>query len=417
MGPMNQAQPNVPDPCDCFVPTTLAMKGSGRGVLAELSFVAKDLFAVEGHTSSFGHAVWRATHSASSTTAPAIRELLDAGADLVGLTKMDQLAYSLIGDVGEGKPPLNSVDPSLYCGGSSSGSASAVAGGLADFALGTDTAGSVRVPAAVCGLVAIRPTHGSISSDGVLPLAPSFDVAGLFAANVATLDSALAVLASGFHRRSHPVRLRIASDTFAMVDRESARLGREVAELAATLTGIPLEEVAFSGFTDSDTGDLFARLQGREIWHQHAEWVEANGGALAEDVRRRLERCKQLSQSSDEDRLADLAGHREFRDRFDEAVPPGTVVVLPIIPRHGPKRAWSLQELVEFRTDCFRLIAPASLSGAPQAVWSVRGASGRSVGIGLLAAPGDDYLLLDLMARLGGGSAEIGDRFGPPGLA
>lgn len=406
---MDRTQPGIPDPYDCLVPTTLALRGSGRGSLLGSSFVAKDLFAVEGHPSSFGHSRWRATHPPSSTTAPVIRDLLDAGADLVGMTKMDQLAYSLIGDVGEGDPPSNPADPSLYCGGSSSGSAAAVAGGLVDFALGTDTAGSVRVPAAACGVLGIRPTHGSISSDGVLPLAPSFDVVGLFATRVATLTDALAVLAPRLRRRQAPVKLQIAADSFAAVDRECARIGRAVAEQAAALTESPLAEISFAPFTDPDIGDLFSRLQSREIWDHHADWVEANSGALAEDVRSRLERCERLSLDSDDVRSADLTSRQELCARFGEAVPPGTVLVLPILPRFGPKRSWTAQQLVEFRTDCFRLTAPASLTGAPQVVWTVRGAAGRSVGIGLLTAPGDDYTLLDLVTRLSEWSAEVRD--------
>ncbi|MFV2039019.1 MAG: hypothetical protein ACC660_02130, partial [Acidimicrobiales bacterium] len=145
--------------------------------------------------------------------------------------------------------------------------------------------------------------------------------------------------------------------------------------------------------------------------------VEEHAGALAGDVRKRLERAKLVSQDSDEVRSGDAAGRNEFERRFHELVPPGTVVVLPVLPGHGPNRAWTEQKFVEFRTACFRLAAPASLTGAPQAVWSVHGAEGRSVGIGLLTAPGGDNVLLDLMARLSGRSAEISDRLGPAGLA
>jgi amidase len=284
-----------------------------------------------------------------------------------------------------------------------------VAAGLVDFALGTDTAGSIRVPAAACGLLSIRPTHGSIPSDGVVPLAPSFDVVGLFATSVATLTDALAVISPSPHGRPSPVRLRFATDLFALVDGESARIGRDVAEQVAAGMEIPLEETTFLSFTDAAAGDLLARLQSREIWELHPEWVEANAGALADDVRRRLERCRQLSQDPDEVRRADWTMRQGFRDRFREAVQPGTIVMLPILPEHGPKRTWSAEELVEFRTGCFRLTAPASLTGAPQAVWSVVGAAGRSVGIGLLTAPGDDRALLDLMSRLSEGSAKVRD--------
>ena len=130
----------------CFVPTTKVVESFEDGKLANVRVALKDLFAVEAHTSSFGHPRWRETHQAASETASVVQRMLSAGASVVGLTKMDQLAYSLIGNVGEGEPPINSFDPECYCGGSSSGSASAVAGNLADLGVGTDTAGSIRVP-------------------------------------------------------------------------------------------------------------------------------------------------------------------------------------------------------------------------------------------------------------------------------
>ncbi|MGH8546149.1 MAG: amidase family protein, partial [Gammaproteobacteria bacterium] len=129
-----------PETFKCYVPTTRALDPTGPGALSGVRVAVKDLFSVAGHTSSFGHAQWRATHEPSSEHAAVVARLLSAGGAITGLTKMDQLAYSLIGNVGEGEPPVNPFDPECFCGGSSSGSASAVAGGLADLGVGTDTA-------------------------------------------------------------------------------------------------------------------------------------------------------------------------------------------------------------------------------------------------------------------------------------
>lgn len=389
------------DPCDCLVPTSIEREATGVGALAGLRFVAKDLFAVEGHTSSFGHPTWRDTHTPSTITAPAVAALLAAGGDLVGMTKMDQLAYSLIGNVGEGDPPRNTIDPDLFCGGSSSGSAAAVAAGMADVALGTDTAGSIRVPAAVCGVFGLRPTHGVLSSAGVLPLAPSFDAAGLFANRASVLRQAFGVLAPDASRPSdRPLNVLVATDLFDHVDEETALIGQRTADRAGDLVSGSVADIAFDEFTDPDTGNLFARLQGREIWDEIGSWVTAHVTSLADDVQTRLGRCEELSRDPADRKLADERVRDEYRTRFAESVPPGTVVVLPVLPAHGPKREWSAEKLVEFRTGCFRLTSPASLAGAPQAVINARAASGRSIGIGLLAAPGEDHLLLDLLAKL-----------------
>jgi len=192
----------------------------------------------------------------------------------------------------------------------------------------------------------------------------------------------------------------VAADLFERVDEETALIGRRVADRAGDLASESVADITFDEFTDPDTGNLFARLQGREIWKEIGPWVSAHVASLADDVQTRLGRCEELSRDSAERKLADEQVRAEYRIRFAEAVSPGTVVVLPVLPAHGPKRERSPEELVEFRTGCFRLTSPASLTGAPQAVINVRGASGRSIGVGLLAAPGEDHRLIDLLAKL-----------------
>ncbi len=394
----------TPDPTDvgAFVPNSVAISGSEEGSLRGRTFVAKDLFSLAGHRSSFGHERWRATHPEATATSPVLTGMLDAGADLVGLTKMDQLAYSLIGNVGEGAPPRNACDNRLFCGGSSSGSAAAVAAGLADIGLGTDTAGSIRVPAAACGLHSIRPSHGLIAPDGVIPLAPSFDVVGVFGLRPSTIAEVLRVLAPQVAASAAPVVVKFAVDVFDTADADTAQIGRAVADAAADILAVPLGEIEFGGFTSTDVGDLFAHLQGREIWSHHGRWVEEHGSTLADDVRSRLERCERLSRDPAEVKEQDHEERLRYVRTFSGAVEPGTVVVLPVMLEHGPMRAWEDGQLAQFRSGCFRLAAPSSLTGAPQAVFSVRHHDeSRSVGIGLLTAPGGDFRLLDLMVSLG----------------
>jgi amidase len=201
----------------------------------------------------------------------------------------------------------------------------------------------------------------------------------------------------------------MATDLFEMADPQTARVGEEVGATVAELTGNSLEKIDFRLLPGSDLGDVFARLQGREIWDQHGAWVEDNSGFLDDDVRARLERCKSLSSDSERRQNTDLGTRHEFRRQFAEAVAPGTVVVLPVVPSHGPKIMWTARELAEFRTGCFRLTALAGMVGAPQVVWSTRAETGRHVGIGLLTAPHGDHLLLELLSDLTDGSAEIGD--------
>src|SRR5262249_47209204 len=168
--------------------THVEVKGRGVGPLANLVFGVKDIYDIAGHKTGFGSPEWLATHGPATRTAPAVQALLDAGADVVGKTNTDELTYSLTDENAHYGTPTNINAPERIPGGSSSGSSVAVAGSLADFALGSDTGGSVRVPASFCGIYGIRPTHGRISLEGACPLAKSFDTCGWFARDPLLLE-------------------------------------------------------------------------------------------------------------------------------------------------------------------------------------------------------------------------------------
>src|SRR5688500_36916 len=167
--------------------THAELEGAADGPLAGLTFGAKDIYDVAGRKTGFGSPEWLATHDEASATAPAIQLLLDAGARMVGRTQTDELTYSLNGENAHYGTPSNVNAPGRIPGGSSSGSAAAVAAALVDFALGSDTGGSVRAPASFCGIYGMRPTHGRVSLEHACPLASSFDTAGWFARDPAVL--------------------------------------------------------------------------------------------------------------------------------------------------------------------------------------------------------------------------------------
>jgi len=162
------------DLVNALVPHTLTepLSGSGKGTLAGQSFMVKDLFAVAGHKVSVGNPDWYVASSPAKETAPAISRLLDAGAILTGITVCDELLYSVLGTNVHYGTPVNTLALHHVTGGSSCGSAAAVAAGMCDFALGSDTGGSIRVPASFCGLYGLRPTHGRIEIEGAVPMAP-----------------------------------------------------------------------------------------------------------------------------------------------------------------------------------------------------------------------------------------------------
>jgi amidase len=149
-----------------------SLAGSGKGPLAGLTFAVKDLFHIRGHRTGFGHPDWLRTHPPARRTAAAVKSLLAAGASMVGRTHCDELCYSLTGENIHYGAPVNVNARGRIAGGSSNGSAAAVAGELVDFALGSDCGGSIRIPASYCGIFGMRPTWGRVPLDDAVPFGP-----------------------------------------------------------------------------------------------------------------------------------------------------------------------------------------------------------------------------------------------------
>ena len=186
---------------DFLVPgSDVRIEGRPDGPLSGLTFVAKDLFDIAGRPTGAGNHDWAHTHAVPDKHAWVVQTLLDHGATLIGKTITDEISLGILGENMFDGTPTNPAAPDRVPGGSSSGSVSAVAQGFCDFALGTDTGGSVRVPASFCGVYGIRPTHGRLPVDGMLPQAPTSDTTGWFARDADTF----ARVASGVIRRRQP---------------------------------------------------------------------------------------------------------------------------------------------------------------------------------------------------------------------
>src|SRR5215472_1554424 len=166
-----------------FVPHDIKapIAGAANGPLAGLTCAVKDMYDIPGYRTGGGSPEWLAEASEATSPAAAVRRVLDAGATIIGKTICDEFFFSVTGANAHYGTPVNPRAPGRLPGGSSSGSAAATAAGTCDFALGSDTGGSVRVPASFCGLYGIRPTHGRVDLSGAMAMAPSFDVAGWFA--------------------------------------------------------------------------------------------------------------------------------------------------------------------------------------------------------------------------------------------
>jgi amidase len=372
--------------------TQVTIEGRAGGPLAGLRFAAKDLFDVAGYVTGAGNADYLATHGPAKTTASSVQKLIDAGATLVGKTHTDELAFGLLGRNAHYGTPTNPKAPDRVPGGSSSGSAAAVAGGLVDTALGTDTGGSVRIPSSFCGLYGIRPTHGRIAEDGVVPLALSFDTIGCFARDAATLKRVADVLLPADPARQPPQRLLIATDIFARADpavRDA--LHAPVAKLGKLIGAAAEQRVC-----PTDIGEwieAFRILQSWEAWQADGPWIERTSPRFGPDVTRRFAFAKTITAAQ---RDAKQPVRDAQRARLAELLSHGGVLCLPTAPFPAPKRTILYAEIDALRDRILAGTCIAGLSGFPQLNLPVATVEGGPVGLSILGAAGTDRMLLDL---------------------
>lgn len=374
----------------------VTLDGSGQGPLAGLTFAAKDVFDIAGHPTSNGQPVWPETHPLPARTAGAVQQLLDAGAMLVGKTVCDEMCYSLAGDNAHYGAPINPAAPDRAVGGSSSGSAAAVAGGLVDFALGTDCGGSVRCPASFTGLYGLRPTHDRVDASGVAPLAGSFDVVGWFARDAKLFADVGGVLLGGQRRDIVPVRALILEDAFSRMPDGEREATEAAADRAIAKLGLTPERVTVAAEGLDRWFAAFRHLQALEIWGNHADWVRENSPAFGPGVKERFAYAATLTD-------ADRAEHQPVRDiaraRIDTLLSGGdAILVMPTAPV-SPKRDASDAEVEDFRARTMGLTCLAGLSGCPQ--YSLPLASTDApLGISLLGPRGADETLLEFGLKL-----------------
>jgi amidase len=386
---MASTSPFVPGP-------PIRIAGANGGPLAGLTFGAKDLFDVAGHPTGGGNPDWGRSHVIPARHAWAVQRLLDAGAMLVGKTVTDEVSLGILGENAFDGTPLNPKARDRVPGGSSSGSASAVAQSLCDIALGTDTGGSVRVPASFCGLYGIRPTHGRLDLTGMLPQAPSSDTAGWFARDAATFARVSQVLLGEPITTELPTRLVVAVDTFGFADPETAAALRPMVQrLSALVTHVREDLLAPAGLS------VWARaqqtLQRHEAWLTFRDWIDKVNPRMAFSVARNM---AYAAAAPDGERQWAALMRDEARARLQWLAPPGTIVCMPTTPFGAPPKGMPITTLDPLRARIACLTAHGGLTGRPQV--SVPGASvdGLPVGLSIVGWPGSDATLVAVAKAL-----------------
>lgn len=372
--------------------------------LSGLRLAVKDLFHMAGLPTSAGNPTWLATHPIPTKTASSVSALLSEGAIFCGKTITDELAYSLNGQNIHYGTPSNPVTPDRLPGGSSSGSAVAVSSDLADIGLGTDTGGSIRVPASYNGLFGLRPTHGVIPSDNMVALAPSFDTVGWLTKDLTTLEkTARVLLKSKFSKEFGNVLIANSLiDQVAHVKelRTQLKTWREQGHFAKE-SSIVIDTKAWK------TSETFRTLQGAEIWHEHGKWINSlnssdslseaeKQSAFAPDIWLRFHWCKTIS-------AADVATAQQQRQRFVDWLEQeieGAVLIIPTTPGLAPLFDAAEDELAAYRNQLMDITAIAGLAGLPQLHLPVCTLNGAPCGLSLVGSKGTDLALIEFAKHL-----------------
>jgi Asp-tRNA(Asn)/Glu-tRNA(Gln) amidotransferase A subunit family amidase len=364
------------------------VEGSESGPLAGTRVAVKDLFAVAGQVVGAGNPAWERSASVAARNAPAVQALLDAGGNVVGIARTDEFAYSLAGQNAHTGTPPNPAAPDRLPGGSTSGPAAAVATGSADLALGTDTAGSVRVPASYQGLWGLRTTHGSVSPEGLLPLAQTFDTIGWLARSPSLLSAAA--------RASLPATGESLDGSVLLLDEQLLETTESSTRAAFTawLADKPVRQVRLP-----DLGQLAETVrvvQAAEAWRNNGDWVRSHRGAIGADVLARFDAAATITPAAESAARADLD---RLRRQVREVIGRGALC-LPTVPGPAPYRQASGEQVRRARTATLRMTAIAGIGGLPAVSCPALTVDAAPVGVCLVGPAGADLTLLDLAAAL-----------------
>ena len=332
------------------------VQGAADGPLRGRTLAVKDVIDVSGVVTGAGNPAYASDHAPAARSAPAVEQLVAAGATVIGKTITDELAYSLAGNNVHFGTPVNVAAPGHITGGSSAGSAAAVAAGLCDLALATDTGGSIRVPASYCGIIGWRPTHGVVADTGIVHLARSFDTVG-----VLTRDPALLVMAGEVLLTGQP-------------DGQPVRSTARIAELGLDLTGC---------------AEAFRLIQGYEAWKEHGAWITRAQPDFGPEIAARFRFASTVT--ADDVRPA-MRLRETVHQTVVEATADGRVLVGPATPGGAP--AVGTVAIAEARSATMRLTSVAGLAGAPVVVLPLDHDGDLPLGIAHLGAPGGDRALL-----------------------
>lgn len=385
------------DPLDAFCKDTNAYLAGPEGrPLSDLKYAAKDIFDVAGFVTGGGNPDWKATQPPADQHAWIVETLLNAGATMVGKTHTDELTRGILGENAHYGTPINPRALGRVPGGSSSGSAAAVAGGLVDFALGSDTGGSVRIPASFCGLWGLRPTHDRIPLEGILKQASSYDTIGWFTRDATTYAQVAQIVFQTSIPDSSPARIIIAQDLFDEADENVSAALLPIAEKIAAMVGSSTTvKLAPNGLAEWSAQQNV--LQSKEAWDTVKDWVDQVNPRFSFWVSERYQFAINLTDAQ----INEAAAVRDsLRIRMDEVFAGGGFLCLPTAVVPAPLRGLPASAKKDVQSRLSRLTCIAGTTGRPQLSMPLGEVNGMPVGISIMGDRGSDEQLINFACRV-----------------
>lgn len=388
---------------NAFMNEEITVNPLNSGPLDGLTFSVKDVFDIENHTSSAGNPDWLKTHEKAEKHASVIETLLQNGATLKGTTVTDELMYSLNGENAHYGTPVNPADSKRIPGGSSSGSAVAAGAGLTDFAVGTDTGGSIRIPGSYCGVYGYRPTHGLISTDGLIPLAPTFDTVGILSKRFDVFEEVCHVLfeeAGDFlldEGEDTIEKALLVPDIVSQLEPQIQHAVSSIIDQMARAVPDQAETVLHPNGL-SHLREAFRHLQGLEIWATHGEWIEKEKPVFGEDIGSRFKWASTLDIGIRE-KYNKI--RKRLRQQMQGLLGKNGVLIMPTAPGPAPLRNAAGEALNQTRMQTLEMTCIAGLAGLPQITLPWAEVDGLPIGISVIAAPDQDRKLLKWIRQTG----------------
>ena len=364
------------------------------GTLKNLNFLVKDMCEIKNFKTSCGNPDFYKKCKIATDYAPFLTDLLNQGATLEGVTICDEFFYSLIGENGHYGTPTNLNAPGCVPGGSSSGSAAALTTNLYDFSIGSDTGGSVRVPASFCGLFGIRPTHNRINTEGVYPMAPSFDTLGWFSKDVDVFKKIGSVLLNSNKKTEFSFEeFVIAEDILELANPEIVKLFDNYVYNKFS----EIKKIRLSMHDKEEIADNFRIIQGGEIKENIIPWILENKPKISPEINNRIEMAMKIT--TDEINKA-----QKFRENLkveiDKSLPKGIIAIFPTTPFSSLKCGQSDEQLASYRKKLMEFTSIAGMTSRPQISMPKFKNNTGPIGISLLGWQYSDEVLLEKLTYL-----------------